>query len=190
MAKLNKRVKKQAEQLTKVVLAFALLSPHALMYEIGSTAVMVEAVETIQIESDTSMKAGQSSKVKVEMNSVSKYSTYSYRNRLREESRIGQPNTTTHQKGTEILNVNEKDWFAPEIEAAIRQDMVHGMGNGRFAPHALVTREQASKIIANVVRSLNSESSTEPKSGRNAFTDQVNVSHWATEEVKELAYTY
>ncbi|KQY94836.1 hypothetical protein ASD24_04650 [Paenibacillus sp. Root52] len=87
-------------------------------------------------------------------------------------------------------DVNEEDWFAPEIEAAIRHDMVHGMGNGKFAPHALVTREQASKIFANVVRSLNSESIAEAISGRNAFTDQVNVSHWATEEVKELAGLY
>lgn len=97
---------------------------------------------------------------------------------------------TSAQYDHAFQDVNVEDWFAPEIEAAIRHDMVHGMGNGKFAPHALVTREQASKIIANVVRALNSEPSSKSKSGRIAFTDQVNVSHWATEEVKELAELY
>lgn len=74
MKKSGKRVKKQAEQLTKVVLAFALLSPQALLLEWGAATVMAETVETIGIVSDTSsMKAVQSSKVKVEMNSDGKY---------------------------------------------------------------------------------------------------------------------
>lgn len=83
-------------------------------------------------------------------------------------------------------DVNDDDWFAPEIKAAVHHEMVQGMGNGRFAPHALVTREQASKIIANVVRKIRPERLTSPK----AFIDQTDVSDWAKEEVEELAGLY
>ncbi|PQP81222.1 hypothetical protein C0Q44_22655 [Paenibacillus sp. PCH8] len=80
-------------------------------------------------------------------------------------------------------DVNDEDWFAAEIKAAVNRDMVHGMGNGRFAPYALVTREQASKIIANVVRKIRPE----PLNSGRSFTDQTDVSDWAKEEVQELA---
>ncbi|WP_434751356.1 S-layer homology domain-containing protein [Paenibacillus amylolyticus] len=60
------------------------------------------------------------------------------------------------------------------------------MGNGKFAPHAPVTREQACKIIANVVRQIRSE----PMTSHNTFTDQVDVSDWGKEEVEELAGIY
>ncbi|WP_340401780.1 fibronectin type III domain-containing protein [Paenibacillus sp. FSL H8-0079] len=83
-------------------------------------------------------------------------------------------------------DVNDDDWFAPEITAAVHHEMVQGMGNGKFAPHALVTREQASKIIANVVRKIRPERLTSPK----VFTDQTDVSDWAKEEVEELAGLY
>ncbi|SEN44526.1 fibronectin type III domain-containing protein [Paenibacillus sp. OK076] len=83
-------------------------------------------------------------------------------------------------------DVNDQDWFAPEIEAAVSRGMVHGMGNGKFAPYALVTREQASKIIANVIRKIKPE----PATSRRAFTDQMDVSDWAKEEVEELAGMY
>ncbi|MFC9708422.1 fibronectin type III domain-containing protein [Paenibacillus sp. NPDC056933] len=83
-------------------------------------------------------------------------------------------------------DVNNQDWYAPEIEAAVRREMVHGMGNGKFAPNALVTREQASKIIANVIRKIKPE----PATLRRVFTDQMDVSDWAKEEVEELAGMY
>ncbi|WP_339838672.1 fibronectin type III domain-containing protein [Paenibacillus sp. FSL R7-0272] len=83
-------------------------------------------------------------------------------------------------------DVNDTDWFAPEINTAAERDVVQGMGNGKFAPHALVTREQASKIIANVVHQIRSE----PITSHKTFTDQVDVSNWAREEVAELAGIY
>ncbi|WP_145317904.1 fibronectin type III domain-containing protein [Paenibacillus xylanexedens] len=83
-------------------------------------------------------------------------------------------------------DVTDEDWFAPEIKAAVHHEMVQGMGNGKFAPHALVTREQASKIIANVVRKIRPE----PLNSRRSFTDQTDVSDWAKEEVEELAGLY
>ncbi|KAA8783789.1 hypothetical protein EC604_08010 [Paenibacillus amylolyticus] len=71
----RKRLKKQAEQMSKVMLAFALLSPHTLMPEWSqASTAMTATVENIGVVSDTSsLKAVQSSKVKVEMNSDGKY---------------------------------------------------------------------------------------------------------------------
>ncbi|WFR61478.1 S-layer homology domain-containing protein [Paenibacillus amylolyticus] len=97
---------------------------------------------------------------------------------------MGVDTTVNEQHG--FQDVNDEDWFAPEIKAAVHHEMVQGMGNGKFAPHALVTREQASKIIANVVRKIRPEPLTSPKS----FTDQTDVSDWAKEEVQELAGLY
>ncbi|WP_440119217.1 fibronectin type III domain-containing protein [Paenibacillus sp. QZ-Y1] len=93
---------------------------------------------------------------------------------------------TSAQYQHAFQDVAAEDWFAHEIEAAISHDMVHGMGNGKFAPHALVTREQASKIIANVIRKIRPE----PATSQRAFTDQMDVSNWAKEEVEELAGMY
>ncbi|NMI06315.1 S-layer protein [Paenibacillus sp. SZ31] len=97
---------------------------------------------------------------------------------------MGVDTSANEQHG--FQDVNDDDWFAPEIKAAVHHEMVQGMGNGKFAPHALVTREQASKIIANVVRKIRPERLISPK----AFTDQTDVSDWAKEEVEELAGLY
>ncbi|MGE6668688.1 fibronectin type III domain-containing protein [Paenibacillus xylanexedens] len=97
---------------------------------------------------------------------------------------MGVDTTVNEQHG--FQDVNDEDWFAPEIKAAVHHEMVQGMGNRKFAPHALVTREQASKIIANVVRKIRPEPLTSPR----AFTDQTDVSDWAKEEVQELAGLY
>ncbi|WP_339784113.1 fibronectin type III domain-containing protein [Paenibacillus sp. FSL R7-0313] len=97
---------------------------------------------------------------------------------------MGVDTTVNQQHG--FQDVNDEDWFAPEIRAAVHHEMVQGMGNGKFAPYALVTREQASKIIANVVRKIRPEPLTSPR----AFTDQTDVSYWAKEEVQELAGLY
>lgn len=94
--------------------------------------------------------------------------------------------TTVNEQQHGFQDVSAKDWFAPEIGAAVHHEMVQGMGNGKFAPYALVTREQASKIIANVVRKIRPEPLTSPR----AFTDQTDVSDWAKEEVQELAGLY
>ena len=93
---------------------------------------------------------------------------------------MGVDTSVNEQHG--FQDVNDDDWFAPEIKAAVHHEMVQGMGNGKFAPHALVTREQASKIIANVVRKIRPERLISPK----VFTDQTDVSDWAKEEVRNL----
>lgn len=86
----------------------------------------------------------------------------------------------------EFQDVHRTDWFAPEISTAAEHNVVQGMGNGTFAPYALVTREQASKIVANVVRQLRAE----PLTMRKTFTDQLDISDWAKDEVEELAGIY
>ncbi|WP_186785982.1 fibronectin type III domain-containing protein [Paenibacillus agilis] len=84
---------------------------------------------------------------------------------------------------TGFTDVEAKDWFAPEIAAAVEHGFVSGIGGGKFTPDQLVTREQASKIMANVVRAMKQEL----RAGNKTFADQDRISTWAEEDVRFLA---
>jgi hypothetical protein len=90
--------------------------------------------------------------------------------------------TGENYKGT-FQDVTRTDWFAPEIAAAVDKKIVDGMGNSVFAPNKLVTREQASKIMANVLKSMKPEKEVQGMT----FVDQPQISKWAQGEVQYLA---
>lgn len=80
-------------------------------------------------------------------------------------------------------DVSPGDWFAVEIAAAAKHGLVHGVGEGRFAPYEPITREQASKILANVLRKMNTERGVEGIT----FADQGLISQWAEADVRYLS---
>jgi uncharacterized protein YccT (UPF0319 family) len=79
-------------------------------------------------------------------------------------------------------DVTPTDWFAPEIAVAVDKGIVTGMGNDIFAPNELVTREQASKIMASVLKSMKPESDVQGST----FADQQLISNWAEGDVQYL----
>jgi hypothetical protein len=80
-------------------------------------------------------------------------------------------------------DVKADDWFAPYIAVGVAHDLIEGMGAGVFAPNEQITREQASVILANVLKSMNAEALT---SGQQ-FVDQEKISGWAEEKVNYLS---
>lgn len=54
--------------------------------------------------------------------------------------------------GTAFTDVPAGAWYAPAVRAAAAAGIVGGYGDGRFAPDAPVTREQAAAILARAMR--------------------------------------
>ncbi len=85
-------------------------------------------------------------------------------------------------KGT-FKDVDPEDWFAEYIAAGVENKVIAGMGNKVFAPHELITREQASVILANVLQGMNAAGTNEQQK----FVDETNISSWATDKVSYLS---
>ncbi|MEK4372337.1 fibronectin type III domain-containing protein [Paenibacillus sp. FSL R5-0473] len=85
-------------------------------------------------------------------------------------------------KGT-FKDVSPEDWFAEYIAAGIKNKVIAGMGNQVFAPHELITREQASVILANVLRGMNASGTSEQQ----RFVDETKISGWAADKVNYLS---
>lgn len=83
-------------------------------------------------------------------------------------------------------DVSVDKYYAPYIAWATRCGIVNGIGGGKFAPDAPVTREQMAKIIAGFADiygySLTRVSSTiSPR-----FTDSSSISSWAADAVESM----
>ncbi|MGE7828525.1 fibronectin type III domain-containing protein [Paenibacillus sp. NPDC093718] len=86
---------------------------------------------------------------------------------------------------TDVSEVSFKDidlnaWYGPEFKAAIGNGIAHGFSASEFRPFNLITREQASKMLANA---LYSEIIPD---GEVSFADSKNISKWAEAEVRAL----
>ena len=68
------------------------------------------------------------------------------------------------------------DTTEPDGLKAYKMDIVHGIGNGKFAPDDLVTREQAAMMLTSVYVKLNGQI---PAAGVISFADDTDVSDWA-----------
>ena len=60
--------------------------------------------------------------------------------------------------------------------------VVTGVGNGRFAPNDLLTREQAAVILSNLSRAMGKELDAMPPS----FADNSDISAWALTQVGQV----
>ena len=80
-----------------------------------------------------------------------------------------------------FTDVNNDEYYAPYVAWAAQNGIVAGTGDSRFEPDALVTREQAARIIAAYIRYV----STIPLSTRvlYTYTDEDAISVWALDDV-------
>lgn len=74
-----------------------------------------------------------------------------------------------------------------EADALYLLGVMNGVGEGKFSPEALVTREQIAKIILSLQAVCEDEELILPPAFYNPLTDFMAVSHWAKPYV-ELAY--
>ena len=76
-----------------------------------------------------------------------------------------------------------KDTKNESVVIASRLGLVYGVGNGKFAPNAKITREEMATILARFLKSVNVEGSN---AGGNMFADHDKISQYARESVYEL----
>ena len=80
----------------------------------------------------------------------------------------------------EFLDVEESDWYYEYIAKGKSLNIVNGYGNGSFNPNKELTREEAIKIVGNLLREDNSK---EIKDLVNKFEDVDDISKWAVDDI-------
>lgn len=81
-------------------------------------------------------------------------------------------------KDTVFSDVPAGQWYAPPVGWASQNKLVGGVGGGRFAPNASVTREQIAKILYDYAQQTGNDTSAD-ESGLTGFVDAGKVSSWA-----------
>jgi len=85
-----------------------------------------------------------------------------------------------------FTDVDANQYYASYVAWAAQNNIVAGTGDSKFEPNAIVTREQAARIIASYIR----YSSKVPFSSRvlTPFTDEASISFWALEDVNLMRF--
>lgn len=81
-------------------------------------------------------------------------------------------------------DVQDDAYYMGYIEWASKNNIVNGVGNGKFAPDQSITREQMAVIMSNYAKTIGY---TLPKVHiENIFTDNAKISTYAKEAVKQM----
>ncbi|MGG3278961.1 fibronectin type III domain-containing protein [Paenibacillus solani] len=83
------------------------------------------------------------------------------------------------QKPITFTDINLNKWYAAEFRAAWDNEVAHGFNAREFRPTALINREQASKMLGNVLQAKSD-------GGNTPFIDGANIAVWARSEVVGL----
>lgn len=78
-------------------------------------------------------------------------------------------------------DVGEDDYYGKYVSWAVKNKIVKGIGENKFAPNDQLTREQMAAIILNFANFINRE---ETKEKPLEYTDKINISTWAIDGVK------
>ena len=87
-------------------------------------------------------------------------------------------------QGTEFTDVNDDDWFAGAVAWASRRGIISGVGDDRFDPNGVVTREQMATLSYNFLKSMGIVYGSE--NGEVPYTDKDQISDWALTAVKGM----
>lgn len=89
-------------------------------------------------------------------------------------------------------DVPKSEWFNKYVETAYKNNIVSGVGGGKFEPNNPVTREQMAKIFANVyclVYKKSLSSISKPEITSKTFSDYKKISSWALPYVSAVYNT-
>ncbi|MCL2610165.1 MAG: S-layer homology domain-containing protein [Defluviitaleaceae bacterium] len=92
-------------------------------------------------------------------------------------------NVNTHGLVSDFNDVSRDSWYAGSVAWANNSGIVQGIGEGRFAPSANITREQIAVMFLNFANFAGVNLIT---AGTPSFTDSAQISPWATEAVQML----
>ncbi|NPV92741.1 MAG: leucine-rich repeat protein [Firmicutes bacterium] len=77
---------------------------------------------------------------------------------------------------SQFKDVSPGDWYYGTVNAAAVDGLVSGTSDNRFAPDALITREQMAVMVS---KALGDKASVTDGTELNAFSDKASVSSWA-----------
>jgi len=80
------------------------------------------------------------------------------------------------QSGSAFKDVADNDWYRDSVNTAVSSGLVSGVGEGRFAPNTLITREQMAVMIT---RALGDKAPGAVGASVGGFSDRVQISSWA-----------
>lgn len=83
-------------------------------------------------------------------------------------------------------DVKTTDWFANDVAAASEAGLILGVGNGKFAPTAQVTRQELTVILARAVKLTGAELKAASPSFT-TYADSAKIAPYAQESVKSLS---
>ena len=86
--------------------------------------------------------------------------------------------------GTDFTDVNTGQWYSSAIQWASKNNIVGGIGDGKFDPNGNVSREQMATIMYRYANYKNISTSNVDATKFNAFSDSGSVSSWAVDAVK------
>ena len=90
-------------------------------------------------------------------------------------NRAGRPEVSGQPR---FSDVSKDQWYYNAVQWASEQGIVSGIGDGKFAPNANVTREQLAMML------YNAQGKPEVNNSLSGFEDTNNVSGWAVDAVK------
>ena len=97
--------------------------------------------------------------------------------------RLANADVSSYTKSS-FTDVKADAYYMGYIEWASKNNIVNGIGNGRFAPDQSITREQMAVIMGNYAKTIGY---TLPKVHiENIFTDNAKISTYAKEAVKQM----
>lgn len=78
-------------------------------------------------------------------------------------------------------DIQDDGWYIPELQTAIKHVVARGFSEDVFAPDIRISREQASKMVGNVARTIEGN-----ESFGGFYTDESGIAEWAKSEVLGL----
>lgn len=88
-----------------------------------------------------------------------------------------------------FTDVNANDWFAPYVEAAVREGLFAGYTDGTFKPHQKINREELATVVgraAVLAGIVEQEKMNKFVMEKSNFEDKDEVSSWAAHQVAWL----
>lgn len=91
---------------------------------------------------------------------------------------------TSKYQNSKFSDVNSKAFYATYVNWATEKGIVNGIGNGKFSPNDIITREQMAVMMS---KYLKITGKTLQGTGNVIFKDSSKISNWAKDSVMELA---
>ena len=122
------------------------------------------------------------------------YNTLNHRGLLTSDGKIDAKDRLSNDNlNIRFTDVSENDWFATPIMELAKAGYINGNPDGTFKPNAPITRQEAAKIMSDVIYKTTKETYKKDSNGKKLnvdivtqFNDDSTIASWADESVQAL----